>query len=337
MSEWELWSYDNLFAKLRATLKHLELDYSMNNYQEKFQATRRENFPEELGLIIINRLHKLESLVLNFNWTKFPTKVIRLLINAAGANLPLLRSLSMSFEGCNIAQEHWDLYSPENRKNSFQHLKLKFNNCANLTFEYLSLLRNDILNLCPLLNEFCLFTLECPKFPLFFSIMEKEFYENLPLKKLKLLSSNELERNWDGYQETEIVEMRQIMAMEEETMNIKSKAGGEKEWQLYRQTEMEEEKAPKEDEEFDEQEYLQDRAEKEKIIELEEYDRIERGIRWEVVEEDEENIYNGEIEQYRNFEEEEEEEHYSQLNQQFEEGQAAIDFAEEQMRRGWDY
>ena len=179
--------------------------------------------------------------------------------------------------------------------------------------------------------------------PKFFSDMEKEFYENLPLKKLKILSSSEpsqLEKDWSRYQEMERVEMRPIITMEEEIdemMKLKAKAGGEEEWQLYYQTKMEEERAPKGYEEIDQQEYLQRRLDEQERIELEEFDRIERDIRFEEVEEE---IYNDDddpnSEEYHYYRHEMLENNMRDLNQHIEEEQAALDLVEEEIRLGWE-
>jgi len=187
LSERVLFSFDVLFKRVCQTLKHLDLDFNENGHE-----TNEQEFPERLGRVIKDRLHKLESLCLDFTWTNFSTKIARFLINAACTDLCLLKSLDLNLEGCEVAEKEEDYAPKPELTNNLQHLKLNFHYCSGLSMEYLNILQDDILRDCASLNELDLSILNCQEFSEDYYLgLERNFCEKLSLKKFKFLHSQE--------------------------------------------------------------------------------------------------------------------------------------------------
>jgi len=186
LSERLLFSFERLFKRVSPTLKHLELNFNENDH-----TTNVKDFPEILGIIIKDNLRKLESLCLEFTWTRFSTKIVRFLINAACPHLRSLKSLNLNFEGCNIAQEEEISYPKSDLTNNLQHLKLNFHYCLGLSKKYLDLLQDDILRECASLSELYLSVLNCQRFSDGYYLGRERNFFKLPLKKIQTSSFHE--------------------------------------------------------------------------------------------------------------------------------------------------
>ena len=332
VSERKAPSFGRLFARLGSTLKHLDLDFSRTHL---FGL----GFSEVLGMMIMKHLRKLETLCLNFDARETSGTTARLLIWGACTHLTCLKSLDISALRCCINQEDWNPVSfKHNLRSNLQCLRLNLASCFDLNLQCLSTLQDDIVELCPKLEELYICTLGGTRFSnQFYSSLEKEFLKRLDLKRLRLHYSNDLDNLWENYPNLQAFESAQEKKMEEEVRNMKEKAGGEEEMQLYYKTEMEEERAPKECE-VDEQEYLQWRLDESERIELEECDRVEKGVRWEAVEEDkvneddDPNLESGGDDDCFYGEEEDFYWEQERIGWQMEVEQAVIDAAEEEIR-----
>ena len=264
--------FDRLFAKVRSTLRHLDLDFSGNESKDITDPL------ETLEMVIMNRLHKLETLCLDFNRTKTSTRIVRLLMSGACTHLTRLRSLDVSVEGCNIVQEGWNSYPVHNLKSSLQDLRLNFGGCSGLSLYFLTMLQNDILTFYPKLQRLFVSTLNCLRYSNgFYSSLEEKFLQGLDLKWFRLLYSEDIEKNLERYQEMQLLETRQTLVMQKKVEKIQKRARGEEEVGLYLKTLREEEQAS-EGHKFDEREYLYNNSENEFLVkeetELEDQNRL---------------------------------------------------------------
>ena len=280
--------FDSLFKRLRTTLKKLELDFGGN---KKYDW----DFSEALGQVIMERLHKLESLSLNFNWMKMSVGVVQLLINGACTHLMSLKRLEISLESSKITRNCLKSYKFLS-KSYLQSLRLNLNGCEDMSIKYLSMLQNDIIVLCPRLQELDLTLINC-NIP-FQKDIEKEFLRRLKLKRYRLLFSLELENTWKKYQEIQDLEDEELKEMEKETLKIKQKAGGEEEFRFYYNLLTKKEENVLTEYEFNEQEFLQEELDKKEMADMEYCDEVEEEIRRGEEEEKENQIYVNSYEEF---------------------------------------
>ena len=223
--EEDLPGFRRLFAWLRPTLKHLDLDFAGNGISDM-------GFPGALGRIIMKNLPKLETLSLAFRKTRFPLNVVRFFINTACHQMAHLRKLSLILQNC-VPDDEW-FFAQTSLRNNLQCLRLDFDHCILLWNRYLSLLQQETLVACQKLEELFI---RIPNDHLysddFLSAMKEEFLQKLNLKRFALELSDKLESTWNRYQDMQALEAAEEMRMEELACQIKQKGQGEEEFLLY--------------------------------------------------------------------------------------------------------
>jgi len=214
--------FERLSSWLRPTLKRLDLDFAENRKS-------KINFPVSLGRAIMQNLHKLETLSLDFKNTQLPISLVRFFINTACSRMVNLKSLGLQMENCFLQNE---TDPPQaSQPSHLQRLKLDFDRCSNLKTEYLLKLQSNILIACPELEELVIRLPNYKRFSgRFLSVLKEEFLQKLNLKRFAVELSHELEDTWQSYWDVLAVERAEETRIEHK---IKQKEYGEEEESLF--------------------------------------------------------------------------------------------------------